>query len=560
MPATPEPRSSASGRGVTRRAFVAAAVATLLAASAASGGSDRPRIYALTGATVVPSPGKTIEGCTVVLRDGLIEAVGRRAAIPPDAVEIDAAERWIYPGLIDATSRLELAASESKSEGARSGAVHALARIHPEQRLRDRLRPFEDDLLREVERLRGLGFAAVLITPREGILRGSSVAVQLVEEQTVARMILRDDVAQHAAFEWGRFGDDYPTSLMGAVAAFRQTLLDASRHATWSRRYDEDPRGLRRPERHAAFEALAGIVDGRLPVFFEVDHPRDVLLADRLAREFDLELVVAASGHEWEIAEQIAATGRPLLLPVVFPDKPEVDEPNEALEVSRRTLRRYVEAASGPRRLHEAGVTFALTTRGLKTTADFRKNLRAMIEAGLPQETALAALTTVPAGLLGLGRMLGTLEPGKIANLVIADGPLFEEKTTLERVFVDGIDYEIESKKKPESDPDAVVDPRGEWSIVFDFGTGTIERGWTIRGAAGDHSGTAETQSGTVKFVSVELEGNLLTVVYPARGGRPQMEVSVIVEGDSLEGTAEAGSRTVEIEGGRAGPQEGERW
>jgi len=302
------------------------------------------------------------------------------------------------------------------------------------------------------------------------------------------------------------------------------------------------------------------VLTGRQPIVFHTENAQDSLLADRLGREFDLRVLLAASGQEWEVAERIAAAGRPMILPVAFPDKPKVDDEDEALELSRRELRRYVEAPKAPLRLHEAGTRFAFTLRDLKNIADFPKNMRKILEAGLPEHVALAAWTTHPAEMIGLDRVVGTLEPGKIANLIVADGPLFGEETVLQHVFVDGIQYEIETKEKPKGDPDAVVDPRGAWSVAFDFGSRTMQREWTIGGEKDSYEGTAETQGGTVTFDSVELAGNAMTVVFPARGDRGSMEITVIVEGDSFEGVAEMGPRSVVVKGTRtAGPDGGVR-
>lgn len=524
--------------------------------------AEPPRIFALTHANVVPSPGTVVEDGTVLLRDGLIAAVGADVKIPSDAVEIDTEGGWIYAGLIDVRSGIGLSATEEPRErGPRTpstlpGAVHPVSRVRPETRARDALLPFEGSRLREMQRVRNLGFTAVLVAPEKGVLRGRSVAIQLLDERPVTDLILRDDVAQHAALEHGRFGDGYPTSLMGAVATIRQSALDARRQATWGDRYRTNPQDMHRPEFHAAFAALAPVVAGEQALWFAVEDPLDVLLAHRIGLEFDLELVIAASGHEWEIAEQVAATGRPLVLPLAAPDKPDVGEQDEALDVSRRKMRRYLDSATGPGRLHRAGVRFALTTHGLKNTADFPKRMRKIIEAGLPQDIALAALTTVPAELLGLERSIGTLEPGKIANVVVSSGPLFDGESKPHLLFVDGIRYEVETPDKPRGDPDAVVDPRGVWSVAFDMGSRSFQRTWTISGKGETYSGTAETQSGEVDLDSVTLAGNALTVVYPARGGRA-MEVTVIIEGDSFDGTAQMGPRSVEIHGTRTSGPEG---
>jgi hypothetical protein len=196
-------------------------------------------------------------------------------------------------------------------------------------------------------------------------------------------------------------------------------------------------------------------------------------------------------------------------------------------------------------------VPFAFTMRGLKNTADLPKNMREIIDAGLDEKHALAAWTTVPAKLLGIERMVGTIAPGKIANVIVADGPLFGKETKLRQVFVDGRRYEIEVKEKPKGDPNAVVDPRGVWSVSFDVGGRTTQREWKIEGERDAFSGTAETQSGTVAFDAVRLAGNVLTVVLPGRGGRGPTEITVIVEGDSFEGTADMGGRSAEVRGTR---------
>jgi hypothetical protein len=347
---------------------------------------------------------------------------------------------------------------------------------------------------------------------------------------------------------------------MGAAAAFRQTLLDSKRYLEWSERWAHDPRGLRRPETVAAWAALSGVVEGSGTVVFALSGRGEFELADRLAREFELDAVMSAYGSEWEIADRVAASGRTVIFPLAFPDKPKVRDADEALNIPLRVMRAYLEAPAGASKLSAAGVEIAFTTRGLKNLADFRKNLEKIVAAGLPEEVALAALTTVPASILGASDSVGTIEIGKIANLVVMDGSLFAKDSRAQRIYVDGTEYLVKEKDKPEGDPNAVVDPRGEWSIVFEFGGQTVQRTWTLAGERGNFTGTAETRSGTVSFDHVELEGNALTVTFPARGDRGSMEVTVIVEGDSLEGVAEMGSRSVPIQGTRtSGPPGGTR-
>ncbi len=554
-------------------------LAFLLPAPGSDPRAERPRVYAITGATVVVSPGQVLEAGRIVLRDGLIEAVGAEIAIPPDAVEIDGKGLWVYPGLIDALSSLGLKEEggppQSGSEGGAPGRpqrqspsatstgpgpVHSVARVHPEKLARDQIQTFDDERKREMEKVRNLGFTTVNVVPRGGIFRGQSAVIHLADDRPVSEMIVRDRAAQHVAFDRGRFGEGYPTSLMGAVAAIRQALLDAERHATWLSRWQENPAGLPRPESLPAFEALAPVLSGRQPIVFDLEDPWDFAVADSLAGEFSLNAVLAASGHEWEIAPKVAAAGRWLILPVGPPDKPKVEDEGEALDVPLKEMRRYLEFFRGPAILREAGAKFVFTTRGLKNIADFPKNFKKILDAGISEDALLAAWTTLPATLLGVDRLVGTLEAGKIADVVVSDGPLFQEKTKVKRVFVDGIETRIEERKKPKGDPSAVVDPRGEWSVVLEFSGQSVSRTWTITGKPGAYAGTAETRTGTVSFERVDLEGNALTVVLPPgeRGG--SAEATVIITGDSFEGTVEMGPRTVPVKGTRAkGPEGGGR-
>ncbi|HEX6850304.1 MAG TPA: amidohydrolase family protein [Candidatus Polarisedimenticolaceae bacterium] len=541
--------------------------------------AERPLVYAIEGATVLVAPGRTLENATVVVRDGRIEAAGREVRVPADAVPIAGKGTWVWAAFLDAGSTLgqnepeparrpppgdahdDFGAAEPPSGSlTAAGPAHAVPRVRAEFRAIDALKPFAGDAKFTTEPWRRQGVGAVLVQPSRGLFRGESSVVLLADDRPVAELVVRAGAAQHVAFESGSFGEGYPTSLMGAVAAIRQTLLDARRFAAWQDLYARDPRASSRPEYVAAFEALRPVLERRRRAIVQADDPADVLIAGALAREFDLDVAVAGTGFEAELAAAVRATGLPILFPAAVPDRPKAADADEALALTLRDLTRYNDASGAPRRLHEAGVRFALTSRGLRNPSELGANLRAFVEAGLPSDVALAALTTVPAEILGVDRQLGTVEPGKIANLVLADGPPFAKGTTIRRMFLDGREVTFEEKRKPKGDPSAKVDPRGTWSVIVDFGGGAATRTWTIEGTPGALRGTAETQRGTVTFERVVLEGNLLTVVFPPQGGRPATEASVVVTGDEFEGTAEFGSRTVDLGGKRTkGPEGGAR-
>jgi len=564
-------RRARPGRGGTVRFGSRWSIATALAALALGllaitpARADRPRVYAITGGRVIVAPGRVVEEGVVVIRDGLIEASGAGVTPPPDAVIVDAKGKTVHAGFIDACSAVGLRASEGAPGGGSGGggfarrggdqppppgAVHPISRIHPERRVLDQLGPSDKDL----EKHRGMGFTAALTVPQEGIFRGTSALITL-GDAPVSASVVRPDVAQHVAFESGGFGQGYPTSLMGAIATVRQGFEDALRHQVWQARYDADPRGMKRPDVLSAYAPLALAASKRIPVIFDAETPANVLRALGIAAEYGLDAMVVGSGSDAEVLDGIKASGRPVIVSMAFPDKPEVEDPDTALETDTRTLQRYLDAPANAGRLAAAAVPIAIGTCRMKNLADFPGNLRKAIEAGLTQDAALAALTTNPARLYGVERSMGTLDPGKAADVVVESGPLFAEKSKPVRVYVDGVEYAVE-EKKPKGDPTAKVDPRGTWSVGFTFMGTPVTRTWTITGTEGAYAGTAETREGTAAFSSVSLEGNAMTLVLPSSRGGGSTEFTVVITGDGFEGEGETpGGLTLVVKGTRtSGP------
>jgi hypothetical protein len=151
---------------------------------------------------------------------------------------------------------------------------------------------------------------------------------------------------------------------------------------------------------------------------------------------------------------------------------------------------------------------------------------------------------------------MGTVENGKIANLIVTDGDLFGERTNVQEIFVDGYEYKNETPARPRGDPNAVVDPRGTWSVTISFAGRPITSTWTIKGTRGNYSGSSEAQGRSTDFTKVTLEGNALTVTQAAPGGRGTQEIIVIITGEAFEGTVE-GPRAATVKGTRTAKPEG---
>ena len=411
---------------------------------------NTPRVHAFTNVRIVQGPGRVLTNATLVIRDGIVVAAGDVQA-PADARLWDMSGRTIYPGLIDAYSHYGLPAEgKSKSSEPPPGIRSWNPEVKPE---RDAAELFQPDPAR-ARALRTSGFTNALVVPADGILKGTSALVSLGEGTPNSQVVI-PRVAQHIRL--GPSGSNaYPASLMGAIALIRQTLLDAEWYGRASEARRKDPTILG-PETDRSLEALARVLAGKVPVVIETDDELNALRADTIAREFKLKIILHGSGSEYRRLEALRTCGWPIILPLDFAPAPAVSSPEQALQVSLRTLRAWDEEPENPARLQRAGLTIALGSEGLTKPELLLARARTAVRRGLPEEAALAALTTTPARLFGAGRILGTLEPGKRANFIVTDGDLFDDSTRIVESWVDGLRYAAE--------PALEIDPRGRWLV-----------------------------------------------------------------------------------------------
>src|SRR6266545_635040 len=299
-----------------------AALALALALLASAGRAATPRVHAIVNARIVTAPGHVVPRGTIVMRDGIIVAVGSNVAVPPDARIWKGDSLTVYPGLIDAfvmPAEPPAPAPESSANPGQPrrpappppapprGAAHELPSVRPETRMVESL-PLPKD---QVEALRAAGFTAVQAAPRAGILRGTSAVVGL-SDGTPNASLVRDDAAQVIALEPARNG--YPSSLMGAIAVIRQSLLDARWYHEVQSTYRRAPVGRPRPEENVSWAALEPLVSGAQPALFVADDMLEVLRAGAIAREAGLAAAIVGAGDEYKRVKDISAQGLPLIV------------------------------------------------------------------------------------------------------------------------------------------------------------------------------------------------------------------------------------------------------
>jgi N-acetylglucosamine-6-phosphate deacetylase len=418
---------------------------------------NTPRVHALTGARIVVSPGRIIEKGMVVVRDGVIEAVGNLDA-PADARVWNLEGKTIYAGFIDAYGETSIS-----SNAASSSSPYWNALITPQVAVANHYKA--DSELNK--KLRHQGVTARLVAPSNGIIKGIS-SLTLTGDDSNREAIVQDHVAMHLRLTVspGRGRESYPASPMGAVALARQAMLDADWYGDAWAAYNANST-LPRPERNDALETLHAYPDSDQLLIADASNELFVLRADQYARQFALNIAVRGSGHEYKRLDAIVATGRSIILPLNFPKPPNVASTETALNVDLEDLLHWDIAPENPARLDKAGVKIAFTSHGLKDQGTFLKAVRTAVERGLPADAALRALTTNPAELFGAAASLGTVERGKLANLVVTDGDLFAEKTKIVETWVNGTRYEVAT------DPE--FDVRGKWKLTIDGKEKSVE-------------------------------------------------------------------------------------
>jgi imidazolonepropionase-like amidohydrolase len=509
--------------------------------------------YAITNARIVTVSGATIDRGTVVVRDGLIDAVGANVNAPPDARVIDGTGLTIYPGLIDSYTNLALPEPPpAPSPGGGGGGFFAAqprpspggpnstqpAGLQPEVMVEDVIRPGGADL----DVWRNIGITTALTLPRTGIWMGQSALINLAGD-TPQEMIVRSPVAMHVGFTPLR--GTYPGSLLGVFAALRQMMLDAQRYNESMRIYDRSPRGMRRPEVDRSLAALVPVVEGRMPVVMFANSERELTRALDLASEFKLKLIIAGGREADRVADRLVKQNVPVLLSLNLPRRTTAAMP-EADPEPMRVLRERVEAQQTASKLAKAGVRFAFESGSLTNISDLMVNVGHVIENGLSTTDALRAFTIWPATILGVENQLGSIETGKIANLTVTRGDLFERNSRVVHVFIDGRPVDLRPAPLDFGiDIGARSSPIGTWNLTVNLGQGekaatlTLQReGEQLTGSisgslgAGEIANASTPLPGQVRFtVSLQIEGQTKEATFEGTVSNDQMRGSVTVVG-----------------------------
>mgnify|MGYP003462005949 CR=1 FL=1 len=566
---------------------------------------------ALVNARVVTSPGKAPVVSTVVMRDGLVTQLGPNLKIPADAYRIAADSFYVYPAFIDAFSSTGIKEPENgEGQGNRDSQRPTFdadgnppleeAGITPYKSVRATFDAKEKSLAD----WRAQGFAIAHVVPKGKMLPGKG-SIVVLSGKAADQILWKEDVSMFA--QWTGAGGGYPSTVIGIIAKWRELYHNALQSVAHQSSYDNATL-VSRPKYNQAHEALMPVVRKEMPVYFRAPKVKDISRAMTLQKDLGMRMIITDAEEAWYLKDQFKLGSIPLVLSLDLPeDKSEkkaqaeakvkgpegpgqdgpgqpgpkavkdtlnvegvkeakaeaeakdinidsskviakdtviTDPEKEAFEKKRAESLKSYQGQAGV--LAKDGIAFSFGTMSVKT-GDFSKNISTMIENGLPTETALKALTTQPASLLGIEKYCGTVEVGKMANVIVSTKPLFEKDAAIKYMVVEGnlYEYEVKEKKKAaakkiESASSGPLD--GIWDYVVEV-PGDAEEGElefiTIDGELTGTLTSEDNTTGNDKLENIVIDGKTVTFTFDADMGGQMISLSFELKltDDSFEGT-----------------------
>lgn len=377
---------------------------------------------AITGGTVYPVSGPKIENATVLIRDGRIAAVGANVTVPDGATRIDAAGKWVTPGLFDGAGQMglrEISAVQNTNEQTLRGnevaaSFNVLEGINP------------GSMLIGVNRIEGV--TTTLAVPNGSLIWGQAAVIDL-DGTTIEQMRVKASAAMVVDLSEGA-KDAGGGSRAGVAQRLRRVFDDAleyARRPTYQRAQNEQLAASA-----ADLQALLPVLRGQMPMIAYANRRSDIETAMRIAKEYKIRLIIGGAAEGWMIPSEISAAGVPVLV------EPLANIPSyDALGI------RYENAAL----MTKGGVKVALMETTTENTRNLRQQAGNAVATGMTWDQALRAVTLTPAEILGVSDRYGSLEVGKVANVVVWTGDPFEFSTGVEHVFIRGRDIPLRSRQ-----------------------------------------------------------------------------------------------------------------
>lgn len=503
--------------------------------------------YAITNATIFAAPGQQGTKGSILFRDGVILGIGANVSLPKEAQLIPGDSLFVYPGFIDGAGLAGVTKPkdlERPKDFVSSTPPDEIAGITPWRSATDQFSLSSS----QVDDLRKAGFTVSQILPDGGMIAGKSTIMVLGNDKSVN--VLTENAALAANFRGSR--GMYPATAIGVMAKFRDVYQNSSLALDHTKLYASTG-GVTRPGATPTEAAMAAVIQKQIPVIFTAATDLEVRRAISLQKELGFNLVLTGLERYEAAIDLIKSSGTPVLIKLEIPDdkaikaqkSDQVSEDTKALYA--RVKEAYDKALKQASLLEKAGIPFGFSTVDTKP-ADALKAVRSMVKNGLSEKAALAALTTNPAQILGINRVTGTIEKGKMANFVVSTDSIFKESAQIKQVVADGyvFDYEVKKQSTKESGnaEEGSVKIEGTWEYVAESPAGSNGGELTITKSGSDYAGTItlDDPAGGGKITNpiknVSLSGKTLTFEFDVNAGGSSLVVTVSgeVSGTEFEG------------------------
>lgn len=511
---------------------------------------------AITNVNIVPSPGKMIKKGTVLVKDGVIANVGTNVSVPVGARIIKADSMYLYPGFILGMSHVGIKMPETKDRPEvkdPGNAPNDLAGITPDRKISQYLDPAD----KSVAEWRALGFTLAQTAPSGGMLPGTA-GVVLLKGNSVGELVILPETALYATFEGAR--RIYPSNILGVMAEHRELYRQADQAKKFRQLYLSNPAGRERPSFNSTLEAYFPVLEKKMPIAF---HSKEILDAQRamlLQKDLGFNLVLTGLKQGWDLEGEVKEANAKVLFGLDMPEwkeekKDSAKKEPKSLERQRLNERKeeftkkYYEQMG---QYAKAGIPFGFSGVDAKP-ADVQKVLQKAVELGLSQDAALAALTTTPASMLGVSKFAGTVENGKMANLLVVSKPYFEKDSKVRYVMIEGKLFEYEDKPIKKADPEKAKKVAGTWNYKLESPEGPVSGNIELKNDNG-------TLSGTITNTMTNEESSLREVILTddklsfsfditVQGQRMNILGVLTIDGDNLEGTFSSEGEEYEVTG-----------
>lgn len=466
---------------------------------------SKSSIYGIKNATIILEDGKIIDNGSVLIEDNRISKIGSKVSFPDGAMVYDYTGKTILAAFVELSS----------NDGVVERHNHKAGRSMYPQFLSNKMGPYywnesiasENNLLdafnfeEKQSRLEQMGFGFVVPNSGDGVARGSSPLIAIGAD-TREGMVLQAKMAAFFSLEKGNSAQTYPSSQMGAIALLRQAIIDAQ----WYEKSKNLPLNY-------SLAALAEQLKGKM--IFEAQDKLEVLRIAKILAEFELKAIIRCGGDEYQRMDQIQKLKHDFVLPLRFPDAIDVLNPFIAKEIPLQLLKHWELAPYNPYAFYKNKLSFALTSKGLKSADDFWKSIHRIIQAGLPWEVAYSALTCSPAKMLGIDNQIGCLKEGTWASFsVYSENPFLSDKAELLESWQLG-ERKIHKQKQ-------TVDIRGNFNVNLNGSMYTLYVKGSVSKPSAQLTKGADVQEKNGKDLidaKMAFDGNAVTISFKLTEG-----------------------------------------